>query len=265
MPVITISTDFGWDDPYVGIMKGVMLGINPRATLVDITHGLSHHRLPEAAFKLATIAGYFPKGTIHLVVVDPGVGGARRPILIKTKAHYWVGPDNGLFTQILRAFPDFRVFHLTNPKYFLNPVSHTFHGRDIFAPAAAHLSRGLPMTAFGKPLSDPVLLNLPEPAVKNNVLIGQVVYADRFGNLITNLSQALVKPRSNPAEIIIGIGSNRLQGLRESYAQAKPGELLALFGSSGYLEIACNLGSAAKTVGYEEGKRMVIKIGLEKK
>jgi S-adenosyl-L-methionine hydrolase (adenosine-forming) len=265
MPIITLSTDFGWDDPYVGIMKGVILGINPRVTLVDINHGLFHHRLPEAAFKLGAIAGYFPRGTIHLAVVDPGVGGFRRPLVVKTKEHYWIGPDNGIFSQILRAFPDFRVFHLTNPDYFLKQVSHTFHGRDVFAPAAAHLSRGLSINTFGKPLSDPVLLDLPEPEVKNNVLIGQVLYADRFGNLITNLSQAMVKPFSNLPSLLIRIGSHRVQGLQETYAQVKPGRLLALFGSSGYLEIACNLGSAAKTVGYEAGKMLKIKIAMGKK
>ena len=265
MSVITLSTDFGWDDPYVGIMKGVILGINPRATLVDISHGLSHHRLPEAAFKLAAIAGYFPKGTIHLAVVDPGVGGARRPIVIKTKEQYWIGPDNGIFTQILRAFPDFRLFHLTNPNYFLKQVSHTFHGRDIFAPAAAHLSRGLSMTAFGKPIFDPVLLDLPEPVFRKNFLTGRVLYAERFGNLITNLSREAMKDRMADRDIRIRIGTRTIQSLHENYAQVKPGELLALFGSSGYLEIACNLGSAAKTVGYEAGKMMVIKIVLEKK
>ena len=152
MPVITLSTDFGWEDPYVGIMKGVILGINPRATLVDITHGLSPHRLLEVAFKLDTVADYFPKGTIHLAVVDPGVGGVRRPIVIKTRKQSWVGPDNGIFTRILQAHPESRVFHLTNPKYFLKSVSRTFHGRDIFAPAAAHLSRGISLAVLGNPI-----------------------------------------------------------------------------------------------------------------
>ena len=260
MPVITLSTDFGWDDPYVGIMKGVILGINPRATLVDITHGLSAHRLLEATFKLTTAAAYFPHGTIHLAVVDPGVGGVRRPIMIKTREYYWIGPDNGLFTRILQAFPDFRVFHLTNPKYFLKPVSHTFHGRDLFAPAAAHLSRGISLASLGNPISDPVLLDLPEPVVKKNSLTGRVLYADRFGNLITNLRRELVKPYSNLPDLIIRIGSHRLQGLQESYAQVKPGEPLALVGSNDYLEIACNLGSAAEMMGYIPGKILDVKV-----
>jgi len=263
VPVITLSTDFGWDDPYLGIMKGVILGINPRVILVDITQGLSPHRLLEAAFKLAMAADYFPKGTVYLAVVDPGVGGARRPIAVKTKTQTWIGPDNGLFTRILQAFPDFRAFHLTNPKYFLKPVSHTFHGRDIFAPAAAHLSRGLSLAVLGNPIFDPVLLDLPEPAVKKTALIGRVLYADRFGNLITNLSREVMKDRMadrDIRDIRIRIGTRTIQGLHENYARGEPGRLLTLFGSSGYLEIACNLGSAAEMVGYVPGKILDVKV-----
>jgi S-adenosyl-L-methionine hydrolase (adenosine-forming) len=260
VPVITLSTDFGWDDPYVGIMKGVILGINPRVNLVDITHGLSPHRLLESAFKLATAAGYFPKGTIHLAVVDPGVGGTRRPIAVKTNFQTWVGPDNGLFTRVVQDQPKARFFHLTNRNYFLKTISHTFHGRDIFAPAAAHLSRGLTLVALGNPIFDPVLLDLPEPAVKKNYLIGRVLYADRFGNLTTNLSREVITPYLNLRDLIIRMGSQRLQGLQERYAQGKPGELLALFGSSGYLEIACNLGSAAEMVGYVPGEILDVKV-----
>ncbi len=260
VPVITLSTDFGWDDPYVGIMKGVILGINPRATLVDITHGLSSHRLLEAAFKLATAADYFPKGTIHLAVVDPGVGGVRRPMAVKTKTHTWIGPDNGLFTQILQTHPEARVFHLTNRTYFLTPLSKTFHGRDIFAPAAAHLSRGISLATLGIPISNPVLLDLPDPVFKKNSLTGRVLYADRFGNLITNLSREVMRSYFNRGDITVRIGRRIIRGVRESYGQERPGRLLALFGSSGALEIACNLGSADELVGYDVGKVMEVKI-----
>lgn len=256
--VITLSTDFGWDDFYVGFLKGVILGINPRAVLVDITHGLSPQRLLEAAFKLGTIPDYFPKGTIHLAVVDPGVGGARRPIAVRTKIHCWVGPDNGLFTQILQGHPGAQVFHLTNPRYFLKPVSATFHGREIFAPVAAHLSRGLSLPALGKQIYDPVLLDLPEPLFKDNELCGQVLYADRFGNLITNLSREIIEQYIPGKEITVRIGHRAIQGLQEHYAQARPGSLLALFGSSGLLEIACNLGSAAEILGYSPGKFLAV-------
>lgn len=265
MPVITLSTDFGGDDPYVGIMKGVILGINPRVTLVDITHSLSPHRLLEVAFKLNTVADYFPKGTIHLAVVDPGVGGVRRPIVIKTEKQSWVGPDNGIFTRILQAHPESRVFRLTNPDYFLKPVSQTFHGRDIFSPAAAHLSRGIPLAALGIPISDPVLLDLPEPVFEKNSLFGWVLYADRFGNLITNLSRGLMKDRMADRDLRIRIGTRTIRGLQENYGRVEPGRLLALFGSSGYLEIACNLGSAAEKVGYVPGKVIEVRIRDEKK
>jgi S-adenosylmethionine hydrolase len=264
MPVITLSSDFGWDDPYVGIMKGVILRINPRVTLVDITHRLSPHRLLEVAFKLNTVADYFPKGTIHLAVVDPGVGGVRRPIVIKTEKQSWVGPDNGIFTRILQAHPESRVFRLTNPDYFLKPVSQTFHGRDIFSPAAAHLSRGIPLAALGIPISDPVLLDLPEPVLEKNSLFGRVLYADRFGNLITNLSRGLMKDQMADRDLRIRIGTRTIRGLQENYGQVEPGRLLALFCSSGYLEIACNLGSAAEQVGYVPGKVWEVKLRIGK-
>jgi S-adenosyl-L-methionine hydrolase (adenosine-forming) len=258
MTIITLSTDFGGDDPYVGIMKGVILGINPRAVLVDITHGLSHRRLAEAAFKLAAAADFFPKGTIHLVVLDPGVGSTRRPVAVKTKIHTWVGPDNGLFTQILQAHPGAQVFHLTNSRYFLKPVSATFHGRDIFAPAAAHLTRGLSLSALGKAISDPVLLDLPEPFFQKQKLRGQVLYADHFGNLITNLSREVIGHYFQGKEIVIRTGRRVMRGVRENYVQEKPGGLLALFGSTGFLEIACNLGSAAEMLGYSPGKFLAV-------
>jgi S-adenosylmethionine hydrolase len=264
MPVITLSTDFGWDDPYVGIMKGVILRINPRVTLVDITHGLSPHRLPEAAFKLASAAAYFPRGTIHLNVVDPGVGSARRPIAVKTKTQTWIGPDNGLFTRIVQDHPKARFFHLTNHNYFLKSISHTFHGRDIFAPIAAHLSRGITLASLGNQISDPVFLDLRDPVFKKNSLTGRVLYADRFGNLITNLSRGLIAHYFQPREITVRIGRRLLRGVRESYGQERPGHLLTLFGSSGTLEIACNLGSAAELMGYIPGKVLEVKICIEK-
>jgi S-adenosylmethionine hydrolase len=263
-PVITLSTDFGWDDPYVGVMKGVILGINPRAVLVDLTHGLSHRRLLEAGFKLAAAADYFPQGTVHLAVVDPGVGSARRPIAVQTKTHYWVGPDNGIFTPILQAHPASKVLQLTNSRYFLKPVSATFHGRDIFAPTAAQLSRGLSLAVLGKAISDPVLLDLPELLFQKHELQGQVLYADRFGNLITNLSREVIGHFFQGTEIVIRTGRRVIRGVRENYVQEKPGGLLALFGSTGFLEIACNLGSAAEMLGYSQGKVLAVKLGGRK-
>lgn len=260
MSLITLSTDFGTDDPYVGIMKGVILGINPRAVLVDLTHGLSHHRLVEAACKLAAAAGFFPQGTVHLAVVDPGVGGDRRALLVKTARACWIGPDNGLFTLILRGNPAARIYHLTNRRYFLQSISHTFHGRDIFAPAAAHLSRGLSPASFGKRIHDHVQLDLPEPATSQNRLIGQVLYADRFGNLITNLSGNVLRNHVRQQGPVIKLGRRTIRGIKERYGEEKPGRLLALMGSTGHLEIACNLGNAAEMLGYGPGKKMEISI-----
>jgi hypothetical protein len=260
VPVITLSTDFGWDDPYAGIMKGVILRINPRAVPMDISHGLSNQRLIEAAFKVAAVADYFPKGTIHLAVVDPGVGSARRPIVVKTKSHFWVGPDNGIFTRIMQTAPGAKIFHLTNPRYFLNPVSATFHGRDIFAPAAAHLSRGLSLPTLGKRISDPLLLNLPDPSCRKDEISGQVLYADRFGNLITNINRKEVERCFPEGNIAVRIGRRKLGGLQETYAQSEPGRLLTLFGSSGFLEIACNRSSAAEMLDYSPGKLPAVRL-----
>ena len=260
MPIITLSTDFGWDDPYVGIMKGVILGINPRAVFVDLTHSLSNRRLIEAAFKLATTADYFTQGTIHLAVVDPGVGGARRPIVIKTQKQLWVGPDNGIFTRVFQIYPKARIFHLTHSKYFLKPVSNTFHGRDIFAPVAAHLSRNLSPSALGPPIPDPVLLDLPEPTFQKNSLQGQVLYADHFGNLVTNLNRAVVEQYFQGEKITIRIGRRVIRGIKENYRQEKPGRPLALFGSSGFLEIACNLDSAATILAYCPGEPLAVRL-----
>ena len=179
-PIITLSTDFGLEDPYVGMMKGVILGINPDVRLVDLTHALSHHRLLEAAFILSSAFPYFPPGTIHLAVVDPGVGGDRRLMVIQDKDGIWIGPDNGLFTLVLKDHPQAVLFQLKNQAYFLETVSSTFHGRDIMAPAAAHLSLGVSPWEMGEAFSDPLLLEIPEPEVKSNGIIGQVLLGRSF-------------------------------------------------------------------------------------
>ncbi len=175
-------------------MKGVILGINPKVRLVDLTHALSHHHLLEAAFILNSAFPYFPPGTIHLAVVDPGVGGDRRLMVIQDKDGIWIGPDNGLFSLVLKNHPEARLFHLVNQAYFLKTVSCTFHGRDILAPAAAHLSLGVSPFEMGEPLSDPVMLDIPDPEIKNDRIMGQVLWADHFGNLITNI----IHRRSGP-------------------------------------------------------------------
>lgn len=258
MSIITLSTDFGLTDPYVGIMKGVILGINPDARLVDLSHALSHQRLPEEVFVLNSAFSYFPIGTIHLVVVDPGVGGERRLIAIKGKNHIWIGPDNGLFTLVLREQPKAKIIQLSNQAFFLKKRSSTFHGRDILAPVAAHLSLGTSLEEMGPPVSDPVLLSLPEPEIKKNRIIGQVLRADHFGNLITNLSLKVLLPFLSGPPLKIIIKLHTITELSQTYSQGRPGALMALIGSSDYLEIACNLGSAAKMVGFESGLELKV-------
>ncbi|MBI5606135.1 MAG: SAM-dependent chlorinase/fluorinase [Deltaproteobacteria bacterium] len=258
--MITLSTDFGLQDPYVGIMKGVILGINPRVPLVDLTHALSHHDLLGAAFVLQSTYSYFPKGTIHLAVVDPGVGGERRLIGIQTDDSIWVGPDNGLFTLIVKDFPEVNPIHLTNSAFFLKEVSSTFHGRDLLAPVAAHLSLGVPLGEMGPIISDPVLLSVPEPEIQNNALIGLVLWVDHFGNLITNINQKKLLPFLSGFSLRIEIGSQTITGLSQTYSQGRPGQLMALIGSSGYLEIAANLGSAAEKVGFRSGMEFKVMV-----
>lgn len=258
MPVITVSTDFGWDDPYVGIMKGVILGINPQVQLVDITQALSSHRLQEAAFRLQSAYTYFPQGTIHLAVVDPGVGGGRRPIAIQGKESIWVGPDNGLFTLVLKEDPRSKIIHLTNPAFFLKRVSRTFHGRDILAPAAAHLSLGVPLKEMGPAISDPVVLPFPEPEIKEKELVGQVLWADHFGNLITNINQEALLPFLSSPALAVVIGSVTIPEILQTYSQGRPGQMMALIGSSGYLEIASNLDRASEKLGFQPTREMKV-------
>jgi S-adenosyl-L-methionine hydrolase (adenosine-forming) len=260
LSLVTLSTDFGWTDPYVGIMKGVILGINSQARLVDITHALSHHRLLEAAFVLQSAYRYFPAGSIHLVVVDPGVGGERRLIGIQGKDHRWVGPDNGVFTLVLKEAPEATIVHLNNPRFFLPALSQTFHGRDVMAPVAAHLSLGLPLAEMGSPINNPVLLSVPDLHFTEKTLVGQVLWADHFGNLTTNIHQSNISLFSPKGGLKILVGTKTITGIKQNYAQGRPGRLMALFGSSGYLEIACNLGNAAEKLGYALGKVLKVKV-----
>jgi S-adenosyl-L-methionine hydrolase (adenosine-forming) len=258
--VITLSTDFGRDDPYVGMIKGVILGINPKASVVDLTHSLSYHHLLQAAFVLHPAYSYFPKGTIHLTVVDPGVGGERRLIAIQGKEYFWVGPDNGLFTLVLRDQPEAGIIHLTNRDFFLKTISSTFHGRDMMAPVAAHLSLGRPLAGMGPSIVDPVLLSIPEPVIRKDRITGQVLWADHFGNLITNISQGILLPLLSHPALQVLVGSHRITKILQHYSQGLPGRLMALIGSNGHLEIACNLGSAAEKMGYQSDKGLKIEV-----
>jgi S-adenosyl-L-methionine hydrolase (adenosine-forming) len=229
-PVITLLTDFGLQDPYAGIMKGVILGICPEASIVDLTHEVIPYQIAQAAFLLQQSWPYFPNGSIHIVVVDPGVGTARRPILVEAGGHYFIGPDNGVFSMIENA--EFQEITASG-----QPASHTFHGRDVFAPAAARLALGVKNC---QPIKDPVLLRFAA---------GTVLHIDHFGNVITNL-------RPGPAKV--RVGSEVIERQVATYADAPHGELFLIKGSSGYLEIALNQGSAAGRLGIGVGSVLTV-------
>jgi hypothetical protein len=268
-PVITLTTDFGTGDPYVGIMKGVILGINPRAVVVDLCNDVQPQNILQAAFLIGTSHRFFPQGSIHLVVVDPGVGTSRRALLLLTPSASFIAPDNGVLSYVVRegfgeevpslsggrvALPaGYRAFSLTNPRYWLHPVSATFHGRDIFAPAAAHLSLGTPPEKLGEEVKDLTWLPIPEPRREGDALEGQVLHIDRFGNLITSIPARLLS-----GEVEVEIKGRRIVGLSPSYAQG--GDLLAILGSHGNLEVAAREDSAARLLGARIGDRLRVTI-----
>jgi hypothetical protein len=251
--VITLLTDFGTRDAYVGAMKGVILGINPPGALVDLTHEIPPQDLTAGAFVLAAAAPYFPPGTVHLAVVDPGIGTGRRGLAAFARGQYFVGPDNGLFHFIFKEADDLAIVSLENRAYFRAEISATFHGRDIFAPVAAHLARGVALEELGPPVTDPVLLSLPEPVFDEDEAAGELIYADRFGNLVSNLRFDRLLSWLGGQEFLVQVGPCTLTRFSTTYGEVAPGEVLALKGSHGYLEIACNLASAAERLGVSVG------------
>jgi S-adenosylmethionine hydrolase len=250
-PVITLITDFGQSDTYAGIMKGVMLGICPEAVLVDLTHDIAPQAIRQAAYLLHTATPYFPAGTVHLIVVDPGVGSARRPIAVLAERAIYVAPDNGVLTATLEQDPPRMAVHLTEQKYQLPPVSDTFHGRDIFAPAAAHLAAGIDLQQMGKEIEASNLVRLPtqQPILEaDGSLLGKVQHIDHFGNLITTLKHSRL---SSPVRI--RISSETIPELSRTFADVAPGMLVAYVGSSGFVEIAVRDGNAAALLGVAVG------------
>jgi S-adenosylmethionine hydrolase len=241
--IITLTTDFGLDDHYVGAMKGVILGINPDALITDITHEIPKYDIFKAAFTARNIYPYFPKETIHIVVVDPGVGSERKPIAVQTEKGVFIGPDNGVFSFILEENKDINIIEITNPEYMLEETSNTFHARDIFAPAAAHISLGVDINELGPGIESPVLLDFPEPTISEDEIIGEVVYTDSFGNLITNIPGDFIEGYSK-----IHIDKFIIDSVASSYQDAGKGALLAIIGSSGFLEISVNRGSASELI-----------------
>ena len=251
-PILTLMTDFGVRDHYVAAMKGVILGICPTARIADVTHEVSSYEIAEAAYLLAQTWQYFPKKTVHVVVVDPGVGSMRRPILAEVDGHRFIAPDNGVLTPILTR-EGCKVRHITNDRYFREPVSHTFHGRDIFAPSAAHLAAGVTPAKFGPRINDYLRLTFERPTrTARRGWTGAILHVDHFGNIVTNIPVAeFPHIEREPFEIIVGFKT--VDKLATSYAEMPPGELFAIVGSSGYIEISSNQASAAKLVGCETG------------
>jgi S-adenosylmethionine hydrolase len=256
--MITLTTDFGIEDAYVGSMKGVILSINPRVRLIDIAHQLPAHHIQRAAYLLREVCPRFPQGTIHVAVVDPGVGGQRSPLLLKIEERYYVGPDNGIFGLLLEDFTLQGAWKLENREFFLPSVSQTFHGRDIFAPVAAHLAAGIPPASFGPTLSDPKGCPFPPHHEETEELRGQVVWVDRFGNCITNLTDKIVSRWAQGASYVIEAASERIEHLSTSYESIPRGRVLALFNSMGFLEIACNQARADKKLDLVEGDPVIL-------
>jgi S-adenosylmethionine hydrolase len=260
--LITLITDFGIEDTYAGVLKGVILSISPGCSIVDITHQIPPQDVRAACFALSTAYAYFPKRTIHLVIVDPGVGGTRRPLLIEAEDYFFIGPDNGVFTAILVKPGPKSVIEITNEEYFLAEVSSTFHGRDIFAPVAAHLVNGCPSSRFGTPASDYVLLDWPQPSVvKPGEAQGTILHIDRFGNLVTSFSRDYIKQMTGNRTFRIECAGRIITQMVPSYAFAQTGELCGMFGSSNYLEISVTNGSARDILNAQCGDCVKIKAG----
>ena len=263
-PCVTLITDFGTADHYAGTMKGVILNINPDVEIIDICHQIAPYDIFEAAYALLQSYRFFPPDTVHLVVVDPGVGTARRPILVSAGQYRFVAPDNGALSLLFTREENARVWHITADHYFLNPVSNTFHGRDIFAPVAGWLSRGLQEDKFGEQITDYVRFSSPRPKrVSENLLKGMILKVDSFGNLITNISPEDIPElfAENPPPFRIIINNQEITRLNLAYSLGAPSELFAIVGSSGFIEICTNRGSAAKILSANRGAEVGVVIG----
>lgn len=272
--IITLTTDFGTSDGFVGTMKGVILSINPQAIIVDIAHDIAPQNIEQAAFVFAASARYFPPSAIHVVVVDPGVGSARRPIALQLGATVFIAPDNGVLSL---AIPNLQspvsspqppvsqslnlsvsAFHLNRPEYWLPRVSTTFHGRDIFAPCAAHISLGVPLEEMGEPVTDWVRLPHIVPTRRaDGAIVGRVAHIDRFGNLVTNIGEDMLEGMTRE-RIVVELAGKRITGVKRAYADSAPGEVLALIGSGWLLEIAQRDGNAAQVLRVEVGDEVAV-------
>lgn len=263
-PLITLITDFDTTDHFVGTMKGVILNINPDVQIVDICHKVASYDIFDAAFTLAQSYRFFPPDTIHLVVVDPGVGTVRRPLLVRTMAYKFVAPDNGVLSLIYEREERAEVRHITADHYFLNPVSNTFQGRDVFAPVVGWLSKGVEVDKFGDPITEYTKFASPKPKrVGDSLIKGVALRIDKFGNIITNLTPEDVPQlfAENPPPFKIMINEQEITRLNLAYSMGKPSEVFAIVGSSGYIEICTNRGSAAKILNVNRGVEVGVVLG----
>ncbi len=256
MSLITLTTDFGFHDHYVGTMKGVILNINPAAEIVDICHAVQSYDVLEGALTLAQAYAYFPAGTVHLVVVDPGVGTTRRPIVVDTGRYQFVAPDNGVLSLVYEREERVTVRHVTAEHYFLQPVSATFHGRDVFAAVAGWLSKGVESSKFGDEITDYIRFAAPHPKPVNDKLLkGVVLKVDKFGNLITNITPKDLPQlfAAEPPPFKVLVAKSEITKMKQAYAEGTPGEVFAILNSMGFLEIASHRGSAAHIVAAGKG------------
>ncbi|MCK6512122.1 SAM-dependent chlorinase/fluorinase [Myxococcota bacterium] len=251
-PIITMTTDFGTQDAYVGIMKGVIAGIASEVGVIDLSHQVPPQDIQKAAFLLWSAVEAFPAGTVHLVVVDPGVGSARRAIAASAGGHFFVAPDNGVLWPSLQRFPKIRVAHLDKSAFWRNEVSHTFHGRDIFSPVAAHLAMGTPLSELGTMIDDPAEFELFDLEGDGERIWGRVIEVDRFGNLCTNISRGTLRMFEELSGIALHIGSHRVTGgIHRTFSDVEVGEIVAYFNSFGLLEVAARNGYAARILDVE--------------
>jgi len=255
--IATLTTDFGLKDPYAAEIKAAILNICPNAALIDITHGIAKFDIRMGAYVLASASPYFPNGSVHVAVVDPGVGSQRRPILVQTTQGFFVGPDNGILMLAAEKQGITRVHELSNPQLMLPKVSNTFHGRDIFAPAAAHLLNGVKPAEFGPEIREAVKPEFAKVTLKNGFLVGEVLHIDGFGNIITNINEEEVAQSRLKAAVNVKLPTCKMKlSLFKAYGETKVREPLALIGSHGFLEIALNQGNAAKRFKTKPGDKI---------
>jgi len=258
-PLITLTTDFGLDDIYAGVMKGVILSISPECAIVDITHSIAPQDIESVALALETAYRYFPAGAIHVAVIDPGVGGRRRSIVVVTNKCLFVGPDNGIFSFAISGPGFTAAFELTEKKYFLAEISATFHGRDVFAPVAAYLARGVPPGKMGRLISDPVLLPAAMPVLRGDLLEGRILHSDRFGNLITNIRRDMLEGFVREKRIHAECRNATITEIMPLYEAAQEGGLFCIVGSSNRLEVSLKNGNAAARLGAGRGDMIFLK------